>query len=343
MKKNSITHTNRRLHTFKKNRRAYFSLILALILFFVSLSAEIVANDRPLVVSYLGKLYFPVFIDYPESAFGEELEILTNFKDEKIRTRISENGWALWPVVRYSPSSKVDGLDKPPPTPPTLQNPMGTDDQGRDVFARLIYAVRISMLFGIILAAVTSVVGIVIGAVQGFYGGKLDLIMQRFIEIWGNIPALYVLIIFSSIFAPGFFTLMLILIGVGWPALVGLVRLEFLKARNYEYVRAARALGVSNFKIVFRHLLPNAMVSVFTNLPFIVSGSIASLTALDFLGMGLPVGSPSLGELLEQGKNNLQAPWLGIFGFITTGLVLSLFVFIGEGLRDAFDPRGGKR
>ncbi len=338
-----VSPNQRRLQIFRSNKRAYVSLVLAAFLFFLSLGAEIVANDKPLLVSYQGKLFFPIFVDYPESQFGEELEILADFKDTKISARILADGWMLWPVVRFGPSSKVDGLDKPPPTAPTWQNPLGTDDQGRDVFARLLYAIRISMLFGLILAAVTSVVGIVIGAIQGFYGGKLDLFMQRFIEIWGNIPSLYVLIIFSSLFAPGFFTLMFILIGVGWPALVGLVRLEFLKARNYEYVRAARALGVSNFKIVFRHLLPNAMVSVFTNLPFIVSGSIASLTALDFLGLGLPIGSPSLGELLEQGKNNLQAPWLGIFGFVTTGLILSLFVFIGEGLRDAFDPRGGKR
>ncbi len=339
----SNTPNQRRLKIFRGNRRAFISFVLATFLFFLSLFSEFVANDKPLFVSYEGKWFFPVLVDYPETTFGEELEILADYKNAKIAERIAANGWMLWPPVKFGPSSKVEGLDRPPPTPPTLQNPLGTDDQGRDVFARLLYAIRISMLFGLMLAAVTSVVGIVIGALQGFYGGKLDLFMQRFIEIWGNIPSLYVLIIFSSLFTPGFFTLMFILIGVGWPALVGLVRLEFLKARNYEYVRAARALGVGNLTIVFRHLLPNAMVSVFTNLPFIVSGSIASLTALDFLGLGLPIGSPSLGELLEQGKNNLQAPWIGIFGFVTTGFILSLFVFIGEGLRDAFDPRGGKR
>lgn len=334
---------DRRFHTFKSNKRAYISLLLILVVFFLSLFSEFIANDRPILLSYKGTFYYPIFSTYPESTFGEELQVEADYRDERIASKIRADGWMIWPIVKFKYDTKVNNLDGPPPTKPTWQNPMGTDDQGRDVFARLLYATRLSLIFGMLLAAVTSVVGITVGAFQGFFGGRLDLFMQRFIEIWGNIPSLYVLIILSSIFSPGFFTLLFILIGVGWPALVGLVRLEFLKARNYEYVRAARALGVGNMKIIFRHLLPNAMVSVLTNIPFIISGSIASLTALDFLGMGLPIGSPSLGELLEQGKDNLQAPWLAIFGFIATGLLLSLFVFIGEGLRDAFDPRGGKR
>ena len=333
----------RRWATFARNRRALVSLILLGVIFVASLAAELIANSRPLLVRYQGHFYFPAITSYPETTFGGDLPIEADFADHTLADKILGEGWILWAPDPNGPSSKVHDLEQAPPTSPSRHNWFGTDDQGRDVFARLLYAVRLSLVFGILLALATTVIGIVIGAVQGYFGGKLDLVVQRLIEIWGNLPSLYVLIIFSSLFTPGFLTLLTILIAVGWSALVGLVRLEFLKARNHEYVRAARALGVSNLKIMFRHLLPNAMVSILTNLPFIVSGSIASLTALDFLGLGLPPGSPSLGELLEQGKNNLQAPWLGLFGFVSTGLLLSLFIFVGEGLRDAFDPRGGAR
>jgi microcin C transport system permease protein len=351
---------------FKANRRGYWSLWIFLTLFGLSLFAEFIANDRPIVASYKGELLYPVFVDYPEEKFGGFLAV-TDYRDAGIAKEINENGWMIWPPVRFSYSTHNLDLPVPAPAAPTWmlkdaqcrpaaekagkqpepgqacraleQNWLGTDDQGRDVVARLIYGVRLSILFGLILASIASVIGIVAGAIQGYFGGWTDLIMQRFIEIWTSLPSLYLLIIISSIITPSFLVLLGILLLFEWVSLVGVVRAEFLRGRNFEYVRAARALGLSNLTIMFRHLLPNAMVATLTFLPFNLNGSIATLTSLDYLGFGLPPGSPSLGELLAQGKANLQAPWLGLTGFVVIAFVLSLLIFIGEAVRDAFDPR----
>jgi microcin C transport system permease protein len=352
----------RRWQNFKTNRRGYWSLWIFLVLFVVTLFAEFIANDRPLLVSYKSELLMPVFTEYPESKFGGFLAT-TDYRDPFIQDEILANGWMVWAPIRYSYRTVNNELPVPAPAPPwwTMTpeercahypagvedlnctpgnfNWLGTDDQGRDVVARLIYGFRISVLFGLTLAIVSSVIGVVAGAVQGFFGGWTDLIAQRFIEIWTSVPALYLLLIISSVIAPSFWVLLGILLLFSWTALVGVVRAEFLRGRNFEYVNAARALGVSNIRIMFRHLLPNAMVATLTFLPFIINGSITTLTALDFLGFGLPPGSPSLGELLAQGKNNIQAPWLGLSGFFVISIMLSLLIFIGEAVRDAFDPR----
>ncbi len=351
----------RRLDNFKANKRGWWSLWLFLVLFVLSLFAEFIANDRPLIVRYKGEWLFPVAVNYPEEKFGGFLAT-TDYRDPVIAKEIADNGFAVWPPIRYSYRTHNLDLPVPAPAPPTWMlsdeqcrpiaertggstcrdlewNWLGTDDQGRDVVARLIYGFRISVLFGLILCAFSSVVGITAGAIQGYFGGWVDLIFQRLIEIWTSIPALYLLIIVAAIITPGFFVLLGILLLFSWVALVGVVRAEFLRARNFEYVRAARALGLSNRMIMWRHLLPNAMVATLTFLPFILNGSITTLTSLDFLGFGLPPGSPSLGELLAQGKANLQAPWLGLSGFIVIALMLSLLIFIGEAVRDAFDPR----
>ncbi len=359
----------RRWESFKMNRRGYWSLWLFLGLFGLSLFAELIANDRPLVAYYKGEVLFPVLVDYPEEKFGGFLAI-TDYKDPVILDEIEANGWALWPPIRYSydsinkdyPRSKnADGICLGYPAPPQWAssaelceappdqiaryqawgntNWLGLDDQGRDVLARVIYGFRISVLFGLILTILSSLVGIAVGAAQGYYGGWLDLLMQRFLEIWGNIPELYVLIIIAAVLVPGFWTLLLVLLAFSWTALVGLVRAEFLRARNFEYVRAARALGLSDTTIMRKHVLPNATVATLTFLPFVLSGSITTLTSLDFLGLGLPPGSPSLGELLLQGKKYLEAPWLGITGFLSIAVTLSLLIFVFEGVRDALDPR----
>jgi microcin C transport system permease protein len=351
----------RRLENFKANRRGYVSLWLFLALFGISLFAEVIANDRPLLIHYKGEWLAPVIFDYPEEKFGGFLA-RTDYRDPVIQKEIEANGWALWPLIRFS--YRTHNLDLPVPAPaaPTwlLSNtqcqPMaarlggstckdiewnwlGTDDQGRDVVARLLYGFRLSVLFGLLLAGISSVIGIMAGAVQGYFGGWVDLGFQRFIEIWTAIPALYLLIIISAAITPSFFVLLGILLLFSWVALVGVVRAEFLRGRNFEYVRAARALGLSSRAIMFKHLLPNAMVATLTFLPFILNGSITTLTSLDFLGFGLPPGSPSLGELLAQGKANLQAPWLGLSGFFIIAFMLSLLIFTGEAVRDAFDPR----
>jgi microcin C transport system permease protein len=305
----------------------------------LSLFSEFIANDKPIILRYGSKLYFPIFKSYPETDFGGFFETETDYKDPFIISGINDNGWALWPPVRFSYNTIDYDLSIPPPTPPSLKNPLGLDNRGRDVFARLIYGFRLSVLFGFMLTFITSVIGICVGAVQGYYGGKIDLFGQRFLEIWSGIPMLYLLILASALIRPGFWWLLFIMTIFGWMHLVGVVRAEFLKCRSLEYVEAARTLGVKDPVIMFRHILPNALVSAMTFLPFILSGSIGTLTSLDFLGFGMPPGSPSLGELLAAGKSNLHAPWLGISAFVTVSLLMSLLVFIGEGMRDAFDPK----
>jgi microcin C transport system permease protein len=351
----------RRLANFKANRRGYWSFWLFMVLFVLCLFAEFIANDRPIVASYKGELLFPVFVDYPEEKFGGFLA-QTDYRDPLIEREIADNGWAIWPPVRFA--SNTINLDLPTaaPSPPTWMlteaqcrpmaekkggtgcgalewNWLGTDDGGRDVLARIIYGFRLSVVFGLVLAGISSVVGILAGAIQGYFGGRIDLYFQRFIEIWSAIPSLYLLMILSNFFPPSFFTLLFILLLFSWVALVHVVRAEFLRARNFDYVRAARALGLSDAMIMWRHVLPNAMVATLTFLPFILNGSITTLTSLDYLGFGLPPGSPSLGELLLQGKNNIAAPWLGLTGFTVIAVMLSLLIFIGEAVRDAFDPR----
>ncbi|MGE4497064.1 MAG: ABC transporter permease [Deferribacterales bacterium] len=331
--------TERRLRRFRGNRRAWYSLIMFSFLFLMSLCAEIIANDKPLVMSYSGKLYFPVLFTYTESEFGGFFDTEADYRDPFMLESIEENGWAVWTPVRYSYDTINYDTDTPPPTPPSLANPLGLDDQGRDVFARLLYGFRLSVLFGFMLTLVTSVIGVLVGALQGYYGGRVDLWGQRFMEVWSGIPMLYLLILASSMIRPGFWWLLLLMSVFGWMSLVGVVRAEFLKGRELEYVQAARVLGVRDSVIMFRHILPNALVAAMTFLPFILSGSIGVLTSLDFLGFGMPPGSPSIGELLAAGKSNLHAPWLGISAFVTVSLMLSLLVFIGEGMRDALDPR----
>jgi microcin C transport system permease protein len=353
----------RRLANFRRNRRGWWSFWIFTVLFVLSLGAEFIANDKPFLVEYDGGYYFPGFKAYPEITFGGDFETEADYRDPYLQKLVAEKGgWMIWPPIRYSYDTHNLDLPTPAPSPPTWMltdaqcepiatklggkgcgalewNWLGTDDQGRDVVARLIYGFRISVLFGLILTVISSIIGVAAGAVQGYFGGWTDLIFQRFIEIWTAIPALYLLLIISSVLVPGFWVLLGILLLFSWVALVGLVRAEFLRARNFEYVQAARALGVSNGVIMWRHMLPNAMVATLTMMPFIVSSSVMTLTALDFLGFGLPPGSPSLGELLAQGKANVQAPWLGLTGFFTVAIMLSLLIFIGEAVRDAFDPR----
>lgn len=329
----------RRLQSFRANRRGWWSLWLFLILFFASLFAEFIANDKPILVYYDGGLFMPIFKSYPETMFGGFLETETEYKDPEVRELINEKGWIVWPLVPFSYDSINFALTVPAPAPPSAINWLGTDDQGRDVVARLIYGFRISVLFGLTLTILSSIIGVAAGAVQGYFGGWTDLVFQRFIEIWSGMPQLYLLIILASVVEPNFWWLLGLLLLFSWMSLVGVVRAEFLRARNFDYVKAARALGVRNSVLMFRHILPNAMVATLTFLPFILNGSITTLTALDFLGFGLPPGSPSLGELLNQGKNNLQAPWLGLTAFFVLAVMLSLLIFIGEAVRDAFDPR----
>jgi microcin C transport system permease protein len=329
----------RRLHNFRANRRGWWSLWIFLLLFFISLFAELIANDKPLLIRYQSEWFMPVWFSYAETDFGGDLDLEADYRDPYIGELIEKDGWILWPPVRYSYDSINYAPPSPAPSPPTAENWLGTDDQARDVVARLIYGFRISVLFGLVLTIASSIIGILAGAVQGYFGGWIDLLFQRFIEIWNGLPVLYLLIILASVVQPNFWWLLGLMLLFSWMALVGVVRAEFLRARNFDYVRAARALGVSDFQIIVRHTLPNAMVATLTFMPFILSGSITTLTSLDFLGFGLPPGSPSLGELLAQGKANLQAPWLGITAFAVLALMLSLLVFIGEAVRDAFDPR----
>jgi microcin C transport system permease protein len=329
----------RRLANFRANRRGWWSFWIFLTLFVLSLFAELIANDRPLLVRYDGRFYVPVLVAYPETTFGGIFETEADYRDPEVALLIEERGWMLWPPIPYRYDTVVKDLPGGrAPSPPSGQNCLGTDDQARDVTARIIYGFRISVLFGLTLTVLSTIVGIAAGAVQGYFGGWVDLGMQRFMEIWGGLPVLFLLIIMSSLIVPGFWTVLGLMLLFSWMSLVDLVRAEFLRARNFDFVRAARALGVGNVTIMFRHILPNAMVSSLTFLPFLLNGSITTLTSLDFLGFGMPPGSPSLGELLQQGKNNLQAPWLGISGFVVLGTTLSLLVFVGEAVRDAFDP-----
>jgi microcin C transport system permease protein len=326
---------------FKANKRGFVSLWIFLFLFVVSLFSEIIANDRPLFIYFDKRCYFPVFVTYTETDFGGDLPIQADYRDEYIQELIQEKGWMLWPLIRYSYDTINYNLPSPAPSPPTLENLLGTDDKGRDMVACIIYGFRISVLFGLTLTVFSSIIGIAAGAVQGYYGGILDISFQRFIEVWSGMPMLFILIILSSIIQPNFWWLLLITLLFSWMSLVSVVRAEFLRGRNFEYVQAARAMGLSNVRIMFRHILPNAMVAALTFIPFILGGAITILTSLDFLGFGLPSGSPSLGTLLAQGKANLHAPWIGISAFVILALMLSLLVFIGEGVRDAFDPRKG--
>ena len=330
----------RRLELFKAHKRGWWSLWIFLALFTLSLGAELIANDKPLAVRYDGQWYFPVFKRYPETVFGGEFPLQANYKSPYIRNLIEEkDGLMVWPPIPYSYSSINYDLEVPAPAPPSAANWLGTDDQGRDVLSRVIYGFRISVLFALILTVLSSIIGVFAGALQGFYGGWVDLVGQRFLEVWSGLPVLYLLIILASFVQPNFWWLLGIMLLFSWMSLVDVVRAEFLRGRNLEYVRAARALGMENGAIMFRHILPNAMDSTMTFMPFILTGAIGTLTALDFLGFGLPPGAPSLGELVAQGKSNLQAPWLGISAFAVLAIMLSLLVFIGEAARDAFDPR----
>jgi microcin C transport system permease protein len=329
----------RRLANFRANRRGYISLYLFMVLFVTSLFAELIANDRPLLISYDGEFYFPLFKAYPETDFGGFFPTEAVYTDPEVQALIDEKGWTIWPPIPYSYDTVAYDLTGPAPSPPSWQHWLGTDDQARDVAARVLYGFRLSVLFGLTLTILSSIIGVMAGAVQGYHGGWVDLLFQRFIEIWNSMPTLFMLIILASVVTPSFWWLLGLLLLFSWTALVGVVRAEFLRARNFDFVRAARALGVGNLTIMVRHILPNAMVATITFMPFILIGSIVSLTSLDFLGFGLPPGSPSLGDLLAQGKNNLQAPWLGITGFLVMAVMLSLLIFIGEAVRDAFDPR----
>ncbi len=352
----------RRWRNFRRNGRAFWSLVLFTILFGLSLCAEFIANDKPIAVSYQGEVYWPVFSFYPETAFGGDFRTEAVYSDVEVRCLIqtggmvecfdtpleliesgatadgAEAGWLLWPPIPYS-FDTINDIDGAAPSAPDGQHWLGTDDTARDVVARVIYGFRLSILFTLIVTVATSLIGIVAGAVQGFFGGWTDLVFQRIIEIWVSTPSLYVIIILFAILGRSFWLLVFVTVLFGWPALVGVVRAEFLRARNFEYIRAARALGVGNWTIMFRHMLPNAMVATVTMLPFIITGTISTLASLDFLGFGLPSSAPSLGELTLQAKQNLQAPWLAFTAFFTFAVMLSLLVFIFEGVRDAFDPR----
>ena len=330
----------RRWQVFRSSRRGFLSLLLFMSLLFVTLAADFVANDKPIIMQHEGQFYFPIFQTYTEAQLGGDFETEAEYRDPYVQQLIAESGgWMLWPPIRYSYQTINYDVAVPTPAPPSGENWLGTDDQGRDVLARLIYGLRLSMLFALCMTVGVLFIGIATGAVQGYFGGWTDILMQRFIEIWSGLPILYLLIILSSIFAPGFLVLLFLLLVFSWMGLSDIVRAEFLKVRSYDYVKAARALGVGNLAIMARHVLPNAMVATLTFLPFIFTGAITSLTALDYLGLGMPPGQPSLGELLVQGKSNLQAPWLGLTAFVTLSVVLTLVVFIGEAVRDAFDPR----
>ncbi len=331
--------TRRRLQRFRSNRRGWWSLWIFVILFITTLLAEVIANDKPFVVYFKGEVYFPIVKAYPETTFGGDFLTEADYRNPYLSELIERDGWALWPIVRYHHRTVAWDLPVPAPAPPDRNHWLGTDDQARDVLARVIYGFRISVLFGFALTFISAIIGVSAGAVQGYFGGWLDLIFQRFIEIWSGLPTLYLLIILASVVEPNFWWLLGLLLLFSWMGFVGVVRAEFLRARNFEYVRAAQALGVSNLAIMFRHLLPNAMVATITFIPFTLAGSVTVLTSLDFLGIGLPPGSASLGELLAQGKANLQAPWLGLTGFFTIALMLTLLILISEAVRDAFDPR----
>ena len=331
--------TRRRIDVFKRNKRAVWSLWIFAAIFFVTLFAEFLCNDKPLLIRYDGAFYMPIFTAYPETTFGGFFAAEADYRDPEVVQLIEEKGWMIWPPVRFDYRTINYKLGRPAPAPPSKDNWLGTDDQARDVVARVVYGIRISVLFGFTVTIFSSIIGIIVGAMQGYFGGRFDLYFQRFMEVWGSVPQLYLIIIVASIITPTFWVLLVIFLLWSWMGLVDLVRAEFYRARSFDYVRAARALGVPDWWVMFKHVLPNAMVSVMTLLPFTLAGSVTLLSSLDFIGYGLPVGSPSLGELTLQARNNLFAPWLGFTAFFTLGTLLILLVFIGEGVRDAFDPR----
>ena len=331
--------TNKFIGKFKQNRRGYYSSLVFLFLFFLTFFAEIISNDKPLLIRFNDNFSFPIFKTYSEKYFGGEFETVADFRDPAVQELIKKDGWIIFAPIPFSYDTINFDVKTPAPSKPSLQNLLGTDDNGRDVLARVIYGVRISLVFGIILTFFTVVFGVMLGAIQGYFGGFVDLILQRFMEIWSSMPVLFLLIILSSIIEPSFMALLFMMLLFSWMSLVSYVRAEFLRLRNFDFVRAAKALGASDLRIIFRHILPNASPIIVANIPFLLSGSIVTLTSLDFLGLGMPIGSPSLGELLAQGKNNLTAYWLGLSSFTIVTLILTLLVFIGEGLRDALDVR----
>lgn len=328
-----------RINRFKRNRLGFFSLIIFGVIFLACLGANVIANDKPIAVKYQNHWYFPIVKAYPETTFGGVFETETNYQDPVVKDMINQHGYMIEPVIPFADQTPSVSRDVPFPAPPNAQNWLGTDDQGRDVLARVLYGLRVSLLFGLALTLAGSLIGIAVGAVQGYYGGWVDLVGQRLMEVWGGLPQLFMIIILVSLFSPSVYWLFALMLLFGWMGLVGLVRAEFLRARNFDYVRSAKAMGVADSTIMFRHILPNAMSSSLSQLPFILTANVTALTTLDYLGYGLPPGSPSLGELIAQGKDNLDAPWLALAGFFTLTIVLSLLIFIGEALRDAFDPR----
>nr|WP_174506187.1 ABC transporter permease [Acinetobacter sp. Marseille-Q1620] len=324
---------------FRRNKFGFTFLIIFLLIFFISLITEVIANDKPLLIRYKQEFYLPIVKSYPETVFGGVFETQTDYKDPAVQDLIEKHGWIIWPIIRFSYENPNFALSEPVPSAPSTQNWLGTDDQGRDVLARILYGLRISLIFGLALTFFSAIIGILIGALQGYYGGWIDLFGQRFLEVWGGLPMLFMVMILVSMFSPSVYWLFFIMLLFGWPALIGLVRAEFLRARNFDYVRSARALGATDRTIIFRHILPNALSSSLSQLPFMLTANITALTSLDFLGYGLPPDAASLGELLLQGKNNLNAPWLALSGFFTLAIVLSSLIYIGEAARDAFDPR----
>lgn len=328
-----------RIHRFRRNRLGFLSLIMFSLIFLACMGANLIANDKPMLVNYQNHWYFPIVKSYPETTFGGVFETETNYQDPVVKDLINQHGYMIEPVIPFADQTPSVSRDVPFPAPPNSENWLGTDDQGRDVLARVLYGLRVSLLFGLALTVAGSIIGIAVGAVQGYFGGWTDLVGQRLMEVWGGLPQLFMIIILVSLFSPSVFVLFGLMLLFGWMGLVGLVRAEFLRARNFDYVRSAKAMGVSDAKIMFRHILPNAMSSSLSQLPFILTANITALTTLDYLGYGLPAGSPSLGELISQGKDNLDSPWLALAGFFSLTIVLSLLIFIGEALRDAFDPR----
>lgn len=324
---------------FKKNKRAYYAFILFFIVFIISLCSELIANDNPLIIKYNNNIYFPTWQTYSDDFWGGDFPTKADYKDNLIRKNINAHGWMIMPPIPYSFNTVDYELAKSTPSAPDSRHWLGTDEEGRDVLARILYGIRLSVIFAFLLTVISSFIGIVIGAVQGYFGGKTDLILQRFIEIWDSLPQLFILIIIASVFLPTFWSLLIILLLFSWTGLTGMVRAEFLRLRNFEFVKAAKVMGVGNRRIMFRHILPNALVTSITFIPFIMAEAITSLSALDFLGLGLPTDYPSLGDLVRQGKDNLQAPWIGISIFIVLSGLLSMLIFIGEGVRDAFDTR----
>lgn len=329
-------------HKFISNKRAYRALCFFAVLFFISLFSELIANDTPLVLRYKNEFYFPLLNTYADKDFGGDFPTPADYRDPFIRKNIQDNGWMIFPIIPFSFNTVDYDLKVPTPAAPSSRHWLGTDDEGRDIVARMLYGLRLSVIFAFLLTLFSSAAGIAAGALQGYVGGRIDLFLQRFLEIWEALPQLFILIIVASIFEPTFWTLLLIMLLFSWTSLTGVVRAEFLRTRNFEFVKAAKVLGVSNVRIVYRHILPNALIATVTFLPFLLSEAIVALTALDFLGLGLSHEYPSLGDLVRQGKDNLQAPWIGISIFILLSTLLTLLIFIGEGMRDALDTRKNK-